>query len=227
MSPKQKMTRDEEHAERAGRAGAHVPLVAVHGGERVRSEREHGRVGRDLARMRSDRGPLALHDGGRVDRRGHELCDLGLIADVLLAIAARATGHADELAREGRLRERHLAQLAVAWTLRDTIVLIAITAFEAAYIAEVVRGGFQAVPAGQVEAAQAVGLAPLKTMRLIVLAKPASAIRRSSTARTKAGEASVNARAFRSSRPIPGSSGSARRAAATAAATSRAPDRHG
>jgi general L-amino acid transport system permease protein len=48
-------------------------------------------------------------------------------------------------------------------------MLIAIIAFEAAYIAEVVRGGLQAVPRGQVEAAQAVGLAPWKTMRLIVL----------------------------------------------------------
>jgi general L-amino acid transport system permease protein len=50
-----------------------------------------------------------------------------------------------------------------------TRMLIAIVAFEAAYIAEVVRGGLQAVPRGQVEAAQAVGLAPWKTMRLIVL----------------------------------------------------------
>jgi general L-amino acid transport system permease protein len=50
-----------------------------------------------------------------------------------------------------------------------TRMLIAIVAFEAAYIAEVVRGGLQAVPGGQVEAAQAVGLAPWKTMRLIVL----------------------------------------------------------
>ncbi|MGH8952127.1 MAG: amino acid ABC transporter permease [Acidimicrobiia bacterium] len=50
-----------------------------------------------------------------------------------------------------------------------TRMLIAITLFEAAYIAEVVRGGLQAVPRGQVEAAQAVGLAPWKTTRLIVL----------------------------------------------------------
>jgi general L-amino acid transport system permease protein len=50
-----------------------------------------------------------------------------------------------------------------------TRMLIAIVAFEAAYIAEVVRGGLQAVARGQVEAAQAVGLAPWKTMRLIVL----------------------------------------------------------
>jgi general L-amino acid transport system permease protein len=50
-----------------------------------------------------------------------------------------------------------------------TRVLIAITLFESAYIAEVVRGGLQSVPKGQVEAAQAVGLSPWSTMRLIVL----------------------------------------------------------
>ncbi|HKX74838.1 MAG TPA: amino acid ABC transporter permease [Acidimicrobiia bacterium] len=52
---------------------------------------------------------------------------------------------------------------------RVTRVLIALTLFEAAYIAEVVRGGLQAVPKGQVEAAQAVGLTPWKVMRLVVL----------------------------------------------------------
>jgi general L-amino acid transport system permease protein len=56
-----------------------------------------------------------------------------------------------------------------------TRMLIAIIAFEAAYIAEVVRGGLQAVPRGQVEAAQAVGLAPWKTTRLIVLPQALSA----------------------------------------------------
>ena len=50
-----------------------------------------------------------------------------------------------------------------------TRMLIAITLFEAAYIAEVVRGGLQAVPRGQVEAAQAVGLPTRTTMRLVVL----------------------------------------------------------
>ncbi|HSL25271.1 MAG TPA: amino acid ABC transporter permease [Acidimicrobiia bacterium] len=50
-----------------------------------------------------------------------------------------------------------------------TRVLVAITLFEAAYIAEVVRGGLQAVPSGQTEAAQALGLSPWKITRLIVL----------------------------------------------------------
>jgi general L-amino acid transport system permease protein len=48
-------------------------------------------------------------------------------------------------------------------------ILIAITLFQSAYIAEVVRGGLQSVPKGQIEAGQSVGLSPWKTMRLIVL----------------------------------------------------------
>jgi general L-amino acid transport system permease protein len=50
-----------------------------------------------------------------------------------------------------------------------TRVLIAITLFEAAYIAEVVRGGFQAVPAGQTEAAASLGLSAFQSTRSIVM----------------------------------------------------------
>jgi general L-amino acid transport system permease protein len=50
-----------------------------------------------------------------------------------------------------------------------TRVLIVITAFEAAYIAEVVRGGLQSVPRGQSEAAQSLGLPARKITRQIVL----------------------------------------------------------
>ncbi len=46
---------------------------------------------------------------------------------------------------------------------------VAIILFTAAYIAEVVRGGLQAVPRGQYEAAEALGLDYGKTMRLIIL----------------------------------------------------------
>jgi general L-amino acid transport system permease protein len=46
---------------------------------------------------------------------------------------------------------------------------VAITLFSAAYMAENVRGGLQAVPRGQTEAAQALGLSSWHTMRLIVL----------------------------------------------------------
>ena len=48
-------------------------------------------------------------------------------------------------------------------------VIIMVTLFSAAYIAEVVRGGLAALPRGQVEAADAMGLDYWQAMRLIVL----------------------------------------------------------
>jgi general L-amino acid transport system permease protein len=47
--------------------------------------------------------------------------------------------------------------------------LIAFVMFTSAYVAEIVRGGLQSVPSGQVEAAQALGLSPYRTTRQIVL----------------------------------------------------------
>ncbi len=47
--------------------------------------------------------------------------------------------------------------------------LIGIALFSSAYMAEVVRGGLQAIPKGQVEAAQSLGLSFWKTTALIVL----------------------------------------------------------
>jgi general L-amino acid transport system permease protein len=47
--------------------------------------------------------------------------------------------------------------------------LIAFVMFAAAYVAEIVRGGLQSVPKGQTEAANAIGLSPLKVTYLIVL----------------------------------------------------------
>lgn len=44
-----------------------------------------------------------------------------------------------------------------------------IVLFQAAYLAEVVRGGLQAIPKGQYEAADALGLSYWKTMRLVIL----------------------------------------------------------
>jgi general L-amino acid transport system permease protein len=48
-------------------------------------------------------------------------------------------------------------------------VLIGITLFAAAYMAEIVRGGLQAIPKGQLEAAQTLGLSYWQTQRKIVL----------------------------------------------------------
>lgn len=47
--------------------------------------------------------------------------------------------------------------------------LVGITLFTAAYLAEAVRGGLQAIPRGQEEAADALGLSYWRKMRLIVL----------------------------------------------------------
>ena len=47
--------------------------------------------------------------------------------------------------------------------------LIGVTLFQAAYMAEVVRGGLQAIPKGQIEAAAALGMGYWKTMGLIIL----------------------------------------------------------
>ncbi|MCV0437124.1 MAG: ABC transporter permease subunit [Hydrogenophaga sp.] len=48
-------------------------------------------------------------------------------------------------------------------------VLISLTIYTAAFVAEVVRGGIQSVSLGQKEASAALGLAPRQTMNLVVL----------------------------------------------------------
>src|SRR5262245_1739770 len=48
-------------------------------------------------------------------------------------------------------------------------ILIGVTLFAAAYVAEVVRGGLQAIPKGQFEGAMAMGLGYWQMMRLIIL----------------------------------------------------------
>jgi general L-amino acid transport system permease protein len=50
-----------------------------------------------------------------------------------------------------------------------TRAIAAMTLFTAAYVAEIVRGGLQALPAGQNEAGQALGLAPPSIMQRIIL----------------------------------------------------------
>ncbi len=50
-----------------------------------------------------------------------------------------------------------------------TRAIVVFTLFTAAYMAEIVRGGLQSVPRGQIEAAKAVGLSPVRQMGFIVL----------------------------------------------------------
>lgn len=57
-----------------------------------------------------------------------------------------------------------------------TRAMIAIILFTAAYVAEIVRGGLQSIPKGQYEAAQALGLSPVKITWLIVLPQALRAV---------------------------------------------------
>lgn len=50
-----------------------------------------------------------------------------------------------------------------------TTMLCALVIYEAAYLAEVIRAGIEALPKGQVEAARSIGLSHLQTQRIVVL----------------------------------------------------------
>lgn len=50
-----------------------------------------------------------------------------------------------------------------------TRALVIFVLFTSAYVAEIVRGGLQSLPRGQIEAAQALGLSPWRQTRLVVL----------------------------------------------------------
>lgn len=56
------------------------------------------------------------------------------------------------------------------WTVERVIrAMVAFSVFTSAYVAEVVRGGLQAIPRGQFEAARAVGLGGFQVLVLIIL----------------------------------------------------------
>lgn len=55
-------------------------------------------------------------------------------------------------------------------------VMVALTLFSAAYVAEAVRGGLQAVPRGQIEAAQALGMGTFSILVFIILPQALRAV---------------------------------------------------
>ncbi|MFD0654965.1 amino acid ABC transporter permease [Streptomyces malaysiensis subsp. malaysiensis] len=69
----------------------------------------------------------------------------------------------------------------VSWDTNEVIPIFAAAVLglgfnEAAYVAEIVRGGLLSVPAGQSEAADALGLGRLATLRFVVLPQAMRAI---------------------------------------------------
>ncbi|HET6775936.1 MAG TPA: amino acid ABC transporter permease [Acidimicrobiales bacterium] len=102
----------------------------------------------------------------------------------LPAIRIASTGYIEAFRAVPLVTLLFLGQYMIGFMFPNTIeppsflvrAVIAITLFEAAYIAEIVRGGLQAVPRGQVEAAQAIGLSPIGVMRLVVLPQALRAV---------------------------------------------------
>ena len=68
--------------------------------------------------------------------------------------------------------------LPASWGRPDTLlrILAGLTLFTAAYMAENVRGGLQAIPRGQYEAATSLGLTWVQTMRYIILPQALRAV---------------------------------------------------
>ncbi|MEM8620228.1 MAG: amino acid ABC transporter permease [Actinomycetota bacterium] len=69
-----------------------------------------------------------------------------------------------------------LANVALGFFLPESLTpstparaIVVFTLFTAAYMAEIIRGGLQSVPRGQLEAAKAVGLSPVRQMGYIVM----------------------------------------------------------
>jgi general L-amino acid transport system permease protein len=93
---------------------------------------------------------------------------LPLAAVVLLAAAGWAAGGAP---REWSIPEQlaFMVDGGVSATPEFLAVLIGLTLYTGAFVAEVVRGGIQSVSHGQTEAASALGLSPRQRMRLVVL----------------------------------------------------------
>jgi glutamate/aspartate transport system permease protein len=69
-----------------------------------------------------------------------------------------------------------LLHLPASTDIRRVSAVIAFSLFEAAYYAEIVRAGVNSVPAGQRNAALALGMTSLQSMRLIVLPQALRAI---------------------------------------------------
>jgi polar amino acid transport system permease protein len=121
----------------------------------------------------------------------------GLLVTVLLTIfpmvAGLAFGMLLALARGSGSRLLSLAAGAYIWLFRGTPLIVqlviiytglpqigvrfgviasaflGLTLNEAAYLAEIIRAGFSAVPTGQRDAAKALGLQPVQTLRLVTL----------------------------------------------------------
>jgi general L-amino acid transport system permease protein len=109
--------------------------------------------------------------GSRLRRGGGRDYHLGLVGLVILPLAAVVTWvllPEAPLQFEVPVAGRFNLTGGLALSTAFTAILIGLVIYTAAFIAEVVRGGIQAVRRGQVEAARALGLSERDTLRLVI-----------------------------------------------------------
>jgi general L-amino acid transport system permease protein len=105
---------------------------------------------------------LIVRSAQGLDRRGKRALGAGLIVGGIALLPAGLAWHPARL--EGfnfTGGTRVLPEL--------VSLIVALTLYTAAYVAEIVRAGIQSVPRGQIEAARAVGLSGIDAMRFIIL----------------------------------------------------------
>lgn len=61
------------------------------------------------------------------------------------------------------------AAMRVGTNARDVVGVLVLALFSGAYMAEIIRGGLDAIPRAQIDSARAIGLTPWQTLRLVVL----------------------------------------------------------
>jgi len=101
-------------------------------------------------------------------RPGYRLGQIGLLVLVGLAIGGWLLPAQPPMTFDLPVRGRFNFSGGLALSTGFTALLAGLVVYTTAFIAEVVRGGIQAIRRGQVEAAQALGLSDRDTMRLIV-----------------------------------------------------------
>ena len=101
-------------------------------------------------------------------RPGYRLGLVGLALFLFLAVAGWILPGDPPLTFDIPERGRFNFSGGLALSTAFTALLAGLVIYTAAFIAEVVRGGIQAVRRGQLEAAHALGLSPADTLRLII-----------------------------------------------------------
>ena len=108
---------------------------------------------------------------GRLERNGrpgYRLGLVGLLVLVMLAVGGWIIPSQPPLSFDLPVRGRFNFSGGLALSTAFTALLTGLVIYTAGFIAEVVRGGIQAVRRGQVEAARALGLSEGDTLRLVV-----------------------------------------------------------